>query len=89
MHNPAQPYRVGSSRDDRPGTPNRNQYRSALFTTTEQQRTEAETRIAALQASGQYPDGIVTQLHPAPPFWRAEERHQQYFAKRNIEPKAL
>ena len=81
MHNPAQPYRRPAQ-----DAPKREQYRSVIFTHSEEQAAEAHARIAALIASGTFPDGIATEVLPAPTFWRAEERHQQYFLKRNIEP---
>lgn len=71
-----------------PTTPNRQgpdvgtQYRSVIFFHNETQKQAAEASKNALQASGRLHRPIVTQIVPAPPFWRAEEYHQQYFAKR-------
>ena len=79
MHNPAQPYL-------KTGANSRDQYRSVIFTSTSEQLREAQERIAALAASGDYPKGLATEVLPAALFWRAEDRHQQYFAKRNIQP---
>jgi peptide-methionine (S)-S-oxide reductase len=82
MHNPEQPYRRAARQEDSP----REQYRSVLFTTSEEQAHEATARLAALNASGKYKCGVATEVLPASAFWRAEEKHQQYFAKRNIQP---
>lgn len=57
------------------------QYRSAIFTHSEEQRRQAEESKAALAASGRYSTPIVTEITPAGPFWRAEEYHQQYVLK--------
>lgn len=71
-----------------PTTPNRQgpdigaQYRSAIFYFTPQQETAARASRDKLAASGRYRDPIVTEITPAGPFWRAEEYHQQYLAKR-------
>lgn len=60
------------------------QYRSALFTTTPEQRAEAEaSRDAyqeALRKAGRS-DVITTQIGEAPPYYYAEDYHQQYLAK--------
>lgn len=57
------------------------QYRSGVFYHTEDQRQLAEQVKAELEASGRYPDPIVTEIVPATTFWRAEEYHQQYLSK--------
>lgn len=57
------------------------QYRSAIFCHDEDQRRAAEESKAALEASGKYTRPIVTEIVPAGTFWRAEEYHQDYFAK--------
>jgi len=59
------------------------QYRSAIYTTDDEQRQVAErARDAyqkALTAAGHA--AITTELAPAPAFYFAEEYHQQYLAK--------
>jgi peptide-methionine (S)-S-oxide reductase len=59
------------------------QYRSAIFTATPAQREAAErTRErynTALAAHGFKP--ITTEIAGAPPFYYAEDYHQQYLAK--------
>lgn len=57
------------------------QYRSAIFTHSEEQRRIAETSKQALAESGKYRVPIVTEITPAGPFWRAEDYHQQYILK--------
>jgi peptide-methionine (S)-S-oxide reductase len=58
------------------------QYRSAIFTYSQEQAVDAVLIRDRLAASGQFKRPIVTQIEPAPAFWRAEDYHQQYFAKR-------
>jgi peptide-methionine (S)-S-oxide reductase len=71
-----------------PTTPNRqgpnvgSQYRSVVFYHNEAQRSAAEAAKSALAQSGRFQRPIVTQIVPAPTFWRAEEYHQQYLEKR-------
>ena len=55
------------------------QYRSAMFFSDEQQRVEFEAAI--VRAAGIWDGTIVTQLAPLGEFWRAEEYHQDFFAK--------
>jgi peptide-methionine (S)-S-oxide reductase len=74
-HDPTQGMRQGND----VGT----QYRSAIFTATPAEREAAErTRErynAALAANGFKP--ITTEIAGAPPFYYAEDYHQQYLAK--------
>ncbi len=71
-----------------PTTPNRqgpdvgSQYRSVIFYHTPEQQTTAVTSKERLQASGRFRRPVVTEIEPAPAFWRAEEYHQQYFEKK-------
>ena len=60
------------------------QYRSAIFFHTPQQQAAAETSKARLEASGRYPNPIVTEITPVSEFYMAEDYHQQYFEKRGI-----
>ena len=57
------------------------QYRSAIFTHDDRQRDLANTYIAAINAAHRLPRPVVTQVVPAPTFWRAEEYHQRYDEK--------
>ena len=73
-----------------PTTPNRQgpdvgeQYRSAIFVHSPEQEASARASKAALEASGRFSRPIVTQIAQAVEFWRAEEYHQRYLAKRGI-----
>lgn len=60
------------------------QYRSAIFYHTPEQQKEAQASKERMQASGRYKRPIVTQIVPATTFYRAEEYHQRYLAKRGL-----
>jgi peptide-methionine (S)-S-oxide reductase len=60
------------------------QYRSAIFYHTPEQETAARASKAALEQNGTYRRPVVTEITPAPTFYRAEDYHQQYFEKRGI-----
>jgi peptide-methionine (S)-S-oxide reductase len=74
-HDPTQGMRQGND----VGT----QYRSGIYVFDEAQRRAAETSRAAyesaLRAKGYGP--ITTEIRDAPPFYFAEDYHQQYLAK--------
>jgi peptide-methionine (S)-S-oxide reductase len=74
-HDPTQGMRQGND----VGT----QYRSAIYVTSDEQRTAAEASRdryeAALKAQGFRP--VTTEIKDAPPFFYAEDYHQQYLAK--------
>lgn len=56
------------------------QYRSAIFYYSPEQKAAAERSKTAQGSRFNRP--IVTQIEPAPKFWRAEEYHQRYLEKR-------
>jgi peptide-methionine (S)-S-oxide reductase len=58
------------------------QYRSAIFYHTDAQRASAEASKQRQQQSGKHCRRITTQIVPAADFYRAEDYHQQYLAKR-------
>ena len=58
------------------------QYRSVIFYHSPEQRAAAESSKAALEKSGKFRSPVVTQIEPAPKFYRAEEYHQRYLEKR-------
>ena len=58
------------------------QYRSVVFYHDDDQKIMAETVKARLDASGRFPRPIITEISPSSTFWRAEDYHQQYLAKR-------
>ncbi|MGF6208644.1 peptide-methionine (S)-S-oxide reductase MsrA [Pseudomonas frederiksbergensis] len=53
-------------------------YRSALFYLDNEQKYVAEDTVADANASGLWPDKVVTEITPAGPFWQAEPEHQDY-----------
>jgi peptide-methionine (S)-S-oxide reductase len=55
------------------------QYRSEIFTTSEEQRQIAEATIARLTQEGVWKDPIVTAISPLGVFYMAEDYHQEYF----------
>ncbi len=66
---------------DRQGPDIGSQYRSVVFYHSPEQQAAAAAKKAALEQSGRFRRPIVTQIEPAPPFYRAEEYHQQYLRK--------
>ena len=72
-HNPTQLNRQGPDVGD--------QYRSAIFTYSDAQAAAARASQDALQQSGKWKDAIVTEITPAPTFYKAEEYHQRYLEK--------
>ena len=60
------------------------QYRSAIFFHNPAQRDAAVASRDRLEKSGRFRRPIVTEITPAPTFWRAEEYHQQYLEKRGL-----
>ena len=74
-HDPTQGMRQGNDR----GT----QYRSGIYTYSAAQRAAAGASQAAFAArlSAAGFGGITTEIRNAPPFYFAEEYHQQYLAK--------
>jgi peptide-methionine (S)-S-oxide reductase len=60
------------------------QYRSAIFTQSEEQTRVAKAKIAELSASGSYAKPIVTEVTEGQTFWKAEEYHQKYLEKRGM-----
>lgn len=57
------------------------QYRSVIFHHSSEQQSVAASLIAALDQAGLWSGPIVTELLPAPPFFAAEDYHQQYFRR--------
>ena len=74
-HDPTQGMRQGND----VGT----QYRSGIYTHDDAQKKAAEASLAAYQGvlAGAGFDKITTEILDAPPFYYAEEYHQQYLAK--------
>jgi len=57
------------------------QYRSIVLYHDDEQRRQAESYVEALDEEGGYDDDVVTEVTPLERFYRAEEKHQNYFAK--------
>jgi peptide-methionine (S)-S-oxide reductase len=55
------------------------QYRSAIFYHDDGQKAAAEVSRDAVQKL--WPQPVVTEIAPLPPFYPAEEYHQDYYAR--------
>ena len=62
------------------------QYRSAIFTHSDEQRETALALIAALADEGPWDDPIVTEVVPAGEFFEAEAYHDEYFRRNPDQP---
>jgi peptide-methionine (S)-S-oxide reductase len=76
MHDPTQVNRQGPDVGD--------QYRSVVFTTSEEQRATAEASRA--KAQERFPRPIATAIEDAPTFYPAEGYHQRWYDKNGHEP---
>jgi peptide-methionine (S)-S-oxide reductase len=76
MHDPTQVNRQGPDW----GT----QYRSVIFSRSDEQTRQAREKVEELNATGAYLKPIATQVLPATAFWKAEEYHQRYLEKRGM-----
>lgn len=76
MHDPTQVDRQGPDVGD--------QYRSVIFTSTDDQLAAAEASRDRAQARFDRP--IATEVRPAPEFHPAEDYHQAYYEKNGHEP---
>ena len=75
-HNPTTPNQQGPDVGD--------QYRSAVFYHTPEQRDAAVKMKEELDKSGEFARPIVTEITQAGEFYVAEDYHQQYLAKRGL-----
>lgn len=57
------------------------QYRSAIFYSSDEEKARAEKIKAEISKSGIWPNPIVTTIEPLKNYTRAEEYHQDYFAR--------
>jgi peptide-methionine (S)-S-oxide reductase len=73
IHDPTTKNRQGNDRGP--------SYRSAIFYTSESQERIAEETIADIDASGLWPDKVVTEVVPVGDFWEAEPEHQDYLER--------
>jgi peptide-methionine (S)-S-oxide reductase len=60
------------------------QYRSAIFFHSPEQERIARASKDRTQAAGKFRSPIVTEITPASTFYRAEDYHQKYLAKRGM-----
>lgn len=60
------------------------QYRSVVFTHTDDQAKQAHAKISELNASGAFRNPVATVVVPSETFWKAEEFHQKYLEKRGM-----
>ena len=58
------------------------QYRSVIFYHSPEQKMAADASREKIDKSGRFHLSVVTQVEPAPRFWRAEDYHQRYLQKR-------
>jgi peptide methionine sulfoxide reductase msrA/msrB len=73
MHDPTTANRQGND----VGT----QYRSAIFTTTDEQARIAAEVVKRIDDSGKWQRPLTTEIAPAGDFWTAEDYHQDYLQK--------
>jgi peptide-methionine (S)-S-oxide reductase len=78
IHDPTQLNRQGNDI----GT----QYRSAIFPHDDEQRREAEAKIAELERAGTWDAPIVTTIEPSGEFYPAGEEHADYYARNPNQP---
>lgn len=62
------------------------QYRSAVFTSNPEQQKMVTEKIAALSATHEYSQPIVTTVEPLKAFYAAESYHQNYLAQNPANP---
>jgi peptide-methionine (S)-S-oxide reductase len=71
---------------NRQGPDSGTQYRSAIFTTSDEQKKVAEAYIAQLNAAKVYGRPIVTKVGPLEGFFAAEAYHQDYLTLHPTQP---
>jgi peptide-methionine (S)-S-oxide reductase len=71
---------------NRQGPDSGTQYRSAIFTTNDEQKKVAEAYIAQLNAAKAYKKPIVTKVGPLEGFFPAEAYHQDYLTLHPNQP---
>jgi peptide-methionine (S)-S-oxide reductase len=71
---------------NRQGPDTGTQYRSAIFTTNDEQKRVAQAYVAQLDQAKVYGRPIVTEIVPLPAFYAAEAYHQNYLALHPTQP---
>jgi|NOAtaT_5_FD_contig_21_1117353_length_889_multi_5_in_0_out_0_2 peptide-methionine (S)-S-oxide reductase len=62
------------------------QYRSAIYTHSQEQDSISRQYIRQLTESKTWPDPIVTEVSPASAFYKAEDYHQNYYEQNGSQP---
>lgn len=70
------------STKDRQGNDLGVSYRSAIYYVSDEQKAEAFSTIADVDASGIWPGKVVTEVEAVGDFWEAEPEHQDYLETR-------
>jgi peptide-methionine (S)-S-oxide reductase len=71
---------------DRQGNDVGPQYRSVIFYHSPEQKRVAEEVMREVTEAGVWDDPLVTELSPLDTFYRAEDYHQEYFARNGNQP---
>lgn len=71
---------------DREGPDVGSQYRSIILYHDAEQRDTAQALINELESDGVFNDPIVTEVEPLDTFYRAEDRHQDYYKRNSSQP---
>jgi peptide-methionine (S)-S-oxide reductase len=72
-----------------PTAPNySDEYRSVIFFHTPEQEAAARASKEQLERSGRFSEPLLTEIAPAPTFYRAEEYHQRYVERRGLASRA-
>jgi peptide-methionine (S)-S-oxide reductase len=71
---------------NRQGADTGTQYRSAIFTESDEQALVAREMLAAVEADGPWDDPIVTEITDLGVFWPAGDYHDAYFRRNGNQP---
>lgn len=71
---------------NRQGADRGTQYRSAIYTHSDEQGRIAKASLAAADQSGAFEDPIVTEVTPASTYFIAEDYHQEYYELNKTQP---
>jgi peptide-methionine (S)-S-oxide reductase len=66
---------------NRQGADTGTQYRSVIFTHSDEQAETAAAVMEEIRTAELYPNALVTKVLPAPEFYPAEPEHDQYFER--------
>lgn len=59
-------------------------YRTAIFYSSDEEKTIVDASLAALERNKPFADDIVTAILPAQPFYTAEDHHQDYYQRNPV-----